>query len=334
MPDDFYDDEPSAESDGRSEAERLAWGDHQLDLAKKALRGMLSRDFGEGRGEFVEPVRIPTPVNPEYPEEMELLELATSEIIVSPGEDIVSMDDIPPPIGKLEYDLYDDEGEKLAKVVENVYELEGFSRELPEGATNVTEVIPGVDPSGRPGEYRNVRGDERSVPRFVPDQPRESPQQGRGFGVGAGRRGTTEQRSRAVQEAVAEATRKFTEDSQRPQGRPGSPTGPQTPLRPSTAASAPEEPAQAPPRTSYGASPAADGPLPEYGGFGSTFYRDPTGGQVDILQAASEAEDAVSNTDEMIIELLRRLTMNQIRHREQLMELLDRADAEDDADEF
>ena len=76
------------------------------------------------------------------------------------------------------------------------------------------------------------------------------------------------------------------------------------------------------------------GMMPDYGSAGATAYRDPTASQLGVLREAEEATDAIDNTMELFVELLRRLTAGMIRSSERLDSLLDGLDAEDDWDEF
>jgi hypothetical protein len=257
--------DPNQNSIGRDES--VAWREQQMREMEQRMRGMSSRDYGSGGGQFIEPIRLRDPVNPLLPEEMEILELATSEIFVSADPTIASVSE--------------------------------------------TAVVSGASVDTPFQEYSPPRQQED----LLPDDFGRSL-----WPPGLGRAASSDVEARAILE---EARRRFSSaaesvSTQRPA------------IQRASAASA----QPAPPRQD-GSGATFDGDVvPDYGDIGSTFYRDPAASQVGLVSAASDAADAMDNHNELVVELLRRVVMNYLRHEETLNKLMDMTDSDDEADEF
>lgn len=75
--------------------EAVAWRQEQFRRSKMAMRGLMSTDFGSGGGEFIEPVQSGQPIPQLYPEEQQLLAMATGTQFVSAVHEVPGFDSPP-----------------------------------------------------------------------------------------------------------------------------------------------------------------------------------------------------------------------------------------------
>lgn len=291
------------------ETPETAWRIAQLRAMERRMLGA-SASFATDPV-FIEPVGLQEPVSNFYGKDLSIIEAATSIIDVSHDPAVAT------PVST----------ESLGSAQQAFAADESF------GEANV----PQSDPSEIQGYSPPPFGGETPQPLSQPQSgfAVDMPPVGQLWPPGLGRPAvSSEEREQVLREFVSRSgafagqapLEPPAQGSRREQGPPASPSP-----RPSGGS----QPDTRPPTPQVGAGAFVQGgSLPDFGDIGSTFYRDNTASQLTVLSQASDATDAIDNYTEMIVELLRRLTLNFLRHNELLNQLLDKADSDDETDEF
>ena len=275
----------------------IAWRREQLRKAEMAMRGMQSGSFGNGNGEFIEPVIVNGYETPNYPELNSIISAATGSIDVGIGQEVSGnlpeldksiqesyeqSDGWEPPVPKLSEPAEPASDQRLFGLDSGGYSSKSFASELP-----VTSTAPQSKPVLSNQDVQNL---QKTWPP----------------GIGRGVK-SPEERARIIEASQQLKQQQGTRKQQREAARQGGSSG--------------------------GSLGSSDIEVDE-NAVGSTARINPTTSQVGIHEAAAKAVESIDNSSELMIILLQRIVATQIRNGEKLKSLLDKVDAEDDADEF
>lgn len=294
------------------------WRREQLRLGEEALRGMLSNDFGNGSGEFIEPVRGLDPVNYQLPEDEKLLAMATSEILVSAGEPAVEFErpaEEPPP-GPEDFEEFTEPADEPLPPLPDSEPIE-FGR---------SEDTASFQRFQRDANF--LQGLEVSIDPDPVAPRRRSGLAGLHAGVEKPR--TREQRQQQAQEAIRQRRERPADAlPPPPQQQPSNEQAEVAPPPP------PGEPAEdLPPPQQVHLPPELEMPDVEHGMSGDSFFEDEDRTTNARDQLIGMAVDSITSKDEMVLEMLRRLVSMTERNKEGLQQLLDQTESEEEDDEF
>ena len=299
--------------------------------AEMSMLGMMSTDYGNNRGEFVKPIILGGTPPQNYPEDRQILEQATSRILVSldknvqtPIEQVTPVaakrDAEPPPIAKAEKPQTESMGLDLALGYSGYDGPDTTTTSVPVPSQPLSSL--GIEPiSWPPGLSQppidvsspaaQLEGNDNIAPvKGMTDEDRKNYMQAFPPGIG---REVTDPAERAqilkdAEELASGPTRQVPRQGQGPSGEGAPRTAP--------------------------AKLQVEAAAVDFGKSTDRSYHDSTASQSSLLDAASTAVDSVDNTTELFVMLLTRLTSNQIRAQEALEKLLDKVDWEDQVSEF
>lgn len=310
----------------------IAWRQEQFAKAKMAMRGMLSKDFGSGGGEFLEPVQSGQPVQQYYPDDMALLAMASSESFVSADPQIASIEQPPSIVPQSEgspvqesdmpsfetgagMEVQSTDPTEIQKPVVDDPGLQDFSvPKLPQddSGPSTIESAPEVSFEAPEPPDNRVKQDLFSKPSLADIKPPEPPVEpglpdpGKLWPPGAGRAGTEEERAQVKQKAT-EASGGGGQDG-------------------------PRDPSSTPPPKFLDGRGQVEIPQVDWGDMGQRLEGSQDATQNAHSEAVKLAADSVGFAGENAIAVLRQIASMLIRFGNELGEIRDRLDSEDQPD--